>query len=123
MPLAGLDGTDADRYRAVREALAELDDAGNEAARRYLDGEWTREQAEAWLVQYTLASPERAAQRVDFFETYRGYGLNDNLGRDLVEAYVECVAPEPGDRCQAGTELLGSPRLPSDLVDGAAACR
>ena len=123
MPLAGLDGTDADRYRAVREALAELDDAGNEAARRYLDGEWTREQAEAWLVQYTLASPERAAQRVDFFETYRGYVINYNLGRDLVEAYVECVAPEPGDRWQAFTELLGSPRLPSDLVDGAAACR
>ena len=65
----------------------------------------------------------RAAQRTKFFDQYRSYVINYNLGRDLVEAYVECVAPEPGDRWQAFTELLGSPRLPSDLVDGAAACR
>ena len=123
MPIAGLDPAEADRYRAVREALAELDDAGNEAARRYLDGGWTREQAEAWLVRYTLASPERAAQRVDFFETYRGYVINYNLGRDLVQAYVECTAGADADaRWEAFADLLGSPRLPSDLVDGAAGC-
>ena len=113
MPLAGIDSAEAERYRAVREALAELDDAGNEAARRYLDRDWTREQAMDWLVRYTLVSRERASQRVDFFDTYRGYVINYNLGRDLVERYIECAA---GERWDTFTDLLGSPRLPSDLV-------
>ena len=120
MPLAGIDATDAARYRQVREALTELDDAGNEAARRYLDGEWSRDEAIEWLVRYTLVSPERASQRVDFFDTYRGYVINYNLGRDLVQAYVEAVAgDDPAARWDAFTELLGSPKLPSDLASGA----
>ncbi len=115
MPLAGIATENAARYRQVREALAELDDAGNEAARRYLDGDWTREQAIEWLVKYSLSSPERAAQRVDFFDTYRGYVINYNLGRDWVEAYIEAHGDSETERWRAFSELLGSPRLPSDL--------
>ena len=116
MPLAGIDAADAARYREVREALAELDDAGNEAARRYLDGDWSREQAIEWLIKYSLSSPERAAQRVDFFDTYRGYVINYNLGRDRVEAYIESHGEGEAERWRAFSELLGSPRLPSDLL-------
>lgn len=120
MPLAGIDASDADRYRAVREALKQLDGAGNEAARRYLDGDFTREQAADWLIRYTLVSPERAAQRVDFFDKYRGYVINYNLGRDLVRRYIDCAGEDADARWARFAELLGSPRLPSDLVDGAA---
>lgn len=47
--------------------------AGNEAARRYLDGEMDRAQAAAWLTRYALMTPARAQQRVAFFDKYR-YG-------------------------------------------------
>lgn len=122
MPLAGLDTAEAGRYRALREALKRLDDAGNAAARRYLDGSFSREEAVEWLVRYTLVSPERAAQRVDFFDKYRGYVINYNLGRDMVRAYIECGTDAAPERWRRFAELLGSPRLPSDLADGAAAC-
>ncbi|MEX0899654.1 MAG: hypothetical protein WD081_03085 [Gammaproteobacteria bacterium] len=115
MPLAHIPTENAARYRALREALAELDGAGNEAARRYLDGDWTRAQAIEWLVEYSLSSPERAAQRVDFFDTYRGYVINYNLGRDRVEAYIQAHGDSEAERWRAFKELLGSPRLPSDL--------
>lgn len=124
MPLAGIDTADAARYQQLRDARKVLADAGNEAARRYLDGEFTREQAVEWLVRYTLVSPERASQRVDFFDKYRGYVINYNLGRDLVQAYVECRGGrDEASRWRTFAELLGSPRLPSDLKDGAAPCR
>ena len=34
-------------------------------------------------------SPERATQRVRFFDQYRSYVINYNFGKDLVERYVE----------------------------------
>jgi hypothetical protein len=47
--------------------------AGNEAARRYLDGVFDRSQAATWLTRYALMAPARAQQRVAFFDKYR-YG-------------------------------------------------
>ena len=38
---------------------------------------------------YTLTSRQRAEQRVRFFDQYRSYVINYNLGKDLVRAYVE----------------------------------
>lgn len=116
MPLAGIDTANARRYWALRKALKELDYAGNEAARRYLNGEMTREEAADWLVRYTLVSRERAEQRVDFFDTYRSYVINYNLGRDMVRDYVESHADTENERWQIFGELLGSPRLPGDLA-------
>ena len=51
--------------------------------------------AAAYLAKYSLMSPERAAQRVRFIDTYRSYVINYNLGRDLVRAYVERLADDP----------------------------
>lgn len=114
-PLAGIDAAGLDEYAELRRQLRRLDYAGNEAARAYLDGEMTREEAIDWLVRYGLYSPERAAQRVDFFDTYRSYVINYNLGRDLVRDYIERNAATEAARWEAFGELLGSPRLPSGL--------
>src|SRR5690606_4340115 len=120
-PLAGLDQADAGRYYQVLEALEALSYAGNEAARRYLDGGFTADQAVDWLVRYTLTSPERARQRLRFIDRYRSYVINYNLGKDLVRAYVEGrggTPDQPDVRWRVFEELLSTPRLPSSLRSG-----
>jgi hypothetical protein len=117
-PLAGLDPASAARYAEVQRLLQGLGYAGNEAARRYLNGEISRQEAEAWLVRYSLMAPERAAQRVRFIEQYRSYVINYNLGQDLVREYVEKhggTADHPERRWEEFTGLISSPRLPSGL--------
>lgn len=117
-PLAGLDPSRAAEYSRVMQLVARLSYAGNEAARRYLNGEVDRKGTAAWLTQFTLMSLPRAQQRVDFFDRYRSYVINYNLGRDLVRDYVESGS---GDRMSAAerwrkfASLLTSPRLPSGL--------
>jgi hypothetical protein len=117
-PLAGLDPSTADRYAEVRDLLQQLGYAGNEAARGFLDGSLSRQDAEAWLVRYGLMSPERAAQRVRFIEQYRSYVINYNLGQDLVREYIEKrggTADHPRQRWDEFAKLISSPRLPSGL--------
>ena len=63
--------------------------AGNEAARRYLNGQIDRAAAAAWLTRFALMSPPRAEQRTRFMDDYRSYVINYNLGKDLVRQYVE----------------------------------
>ena len=67
-PLAGLDTSRVEAYFRVLDLLEQLDYAGNEAARRYLNGTFDAEEAANWLVTYALSEPDRAAQRVRFFE-------------------------------------------------------
>lgn len=114
-PLAGLNAADADAYYALLERLDQLSYAGNEAARDYLNGNIDREAAIQWLIDYALASPERARQRVDFFDTYRSYVINYNLGQDLVRHYIESGSGPATDRWQRFAGLLSSPMLPEDL--------
>ena len=117
-PLAGLDPAEAARYQQVTALLQGLDYAGNEAARRYLDGAIGAEQAADWLVTYTLTTPDRARQRLRFYDTYRSYVINYNLGRDLVRRWVEAqggTADRPQQRWEAFVRLLSTPRLPSEL--------
>jgi hypothetical protein len=60
----------------------------------------------------------RAEQRTRFFDTYRSYVINYNLGKDLVKQYVESrggVAAQPAKRWEEFVRLLASPRLPSGL--------
>ncbi len=115
-PLAGLDPAGAERYHRVRELAAKLASAVDEAARDYLDGAATAEQAQARLAAYALLSPPRARQRLRFIEEYRSYVINYDLGRDLVEHYVESRARGDRERrWQIFAQLLSSPRLPSAL--------
>lgn len=112
-PLAGLDASTADVYYEALEQVSKLSYAGNEAARRYLDGEIDAEAAAEFLARYAMMAPDRARQRVQFIERYRSYVINYNLGLDRVRAYVERVPEE--QRWSRFAELLSSPRLPSDL--------
>ena len=121
-PLAGLDADEADRYYQLSALLARLNYAGNEAARDYLNGDISREEAVDWLMRYSLSGRERARQRTDFFETYRSYVINYNLGKDMVRDYVERDTQSAEQRWQKFEQMLSTPVLPADLVatgDGA----
>jgi hypothetical protein len=117
-PLARLDAARAGEYYAVLELVDRLSYAGNEAARRYLNGTIDRAAAVAWLEKYALYTQPRAEQRVKFIEQYRSYVINYNLGKDLVRAYVERRMGRdktPARRWREFVALLSSPRLPSGL--------
>ena len=117
-PLAGLPPDEAEAYYRIQALVRELSYAGNEAARRYLNGDITADAAVEWLERYALMTPAAARQRIRFFDTYRSYVINYNLGQDLVRAYVERAArPNASDdRWRVFIELLSTPRLPSQLT-------
>lgn len=115
-PLAGIDPGRAAEYYRVMALAKELGYAGNEAARQYLDGRIGAAAAARWLTAYALMEPARAEQRVRFFDKYRSYVINYNLGEDLVRHHVERRAGgDPARRWAAFAALLSSPRLPSGL--------
>ncbi len=115
-PLARLDRSLAERNAAVRTIVEHLNYARNEVARRYLDGQLTRDGAVAAMRRYWLIAPEAAAKQLRFIDTYRSYVINYNLGRDLVADWVQREAGDsPGKRWPVFGSLLSSPRLPSDL--------
>ena len=79
-----------------------------------------RAQAAAWLERYALMPHDRAVQRVRFFDQYRSYVINYNLGKDMVRRYIESrggTADAPAKRWEEFERLLSSPRLPSGLKD------
>ena len=111
-----LDPSRAESFERALELADRLSYAGNEAARRYLDGEIDAEEAADWLTRFAAMDPERAAQRVKFIDKYRSYVINYNLGLDLVRRHVEAAAgDDPARRWEVFERLLSSPRLPSDL--------
>jgi len=119
-PLAGLDPDEAERYAFIQGLVQRLGYAGNEAARGYVNGTFTREVAAHWLERYAMMSPDRAMQRTKFFDAYRSYVINYNLGQDLVRGYIEAhggTADDPERRWAVFADLLASPRLPSELLE------
>ena len=117
-PLAGLDASQADKYYEVQALIGKLSYAGNEAARKYLNGEISREAAAEWMEKYQLNEPERAMQRTRFFDQYRSYVINYNLGKDLVANYVESqggTADNPEKRWEVFRELLSNPNTASTI--------
>jgi hypothetical protein len=81
-----------------------------------LNGEIDRTAAVAWLTRFAMMSPKAAEQRTRFFDTYRSYVINYNLGKDLVKQFVESRAGAPSARrWDEFVRLLASPRLPSGL--------
>jgi hypothetical protein len=119
-PLAGLNPARAKEFDKVRQIVDRLAYAGNEAARRYLNGEIDAAAAVRWLADYALYPRDRAEQRVRFIVQYRSYVINYNLGKDLVRKYVEShggTPDHPERRWEVFRELLSSPRLPSQLTE------
>ena len=117
-PTAGLDPSRVEEYYTVQKAVDKLSYAGNEAARRYLNGEIDRSAATAWLTAFAMMSPKRAEQRTRFFDDYRSYVVNYNLGKDLVKQHIESrggTSQDPSKRWTEFITLLGSLRLPSGL--------
>ncbi len=115
-PLAGLDASKAPLYYQVQELYGQLSYAGNVAAKRYLDGELSKSETIAFLMKYAMNSAEKAEQRIGFFERYRAYVINYNLGQDLVKDYVESRSgANQQQRWQIFTELLANPKSASML--------
>ena len=120
-PLAGLDASQAEKYGRVQDLVDRLSYAGNEAARRYLDGKIDGKAAADYLVRYGLWPRARAEQRVRFMDQYRSYVINYNLGKDLVRMHIEALGgtpDRPEKRWEEFKKLLASPRLPSGLHGG-----
>jgi len=125
-PLAGLDGSQAAAYAKIRALVDRLSYAGNEAARHYLNGERTRTQTVDWLDALRDVAAGGRRERTRFFDTYRSYVINYNLGQgsgEAVRGIEEFPAASSSERrWQEFVRLLASPRLPSALrTDGAAA--
>jgi hypothetical protein len=117
-PLAGITSDRAQQYYDVLDLVDRLSYAGNEAARRYLDGQIDARAAADWLERYAMMPRLRAEQRVKFFDQYRSYVINYNLGKDLVKVYIENrtnADRSPTRTWQEFAALLSSPRLPSGL--------
>ena len=117
-PLAKLDASRVTAYYEVMDLVDRLSYAGNEAARQYLDGKIDAKGAAVWLEKYAMMPRARAEQRIKFFDQYRSYVINYNLGKDLSRQFIEKRIgndPTPGRRWQEFAALLSSPRLPSGL--------
>ena len=98
--------------------VTRLSYAGNEAARRYLDG--MRIAGDGGLADPIRADVAGAGaeQRDAFMDAYCSYVINYNLGQDLVRDYIEArggTTANPDRRWDLFLALLQSPRLPSGL--------
>jgi hypothetical protein len=113
LPLAGLTGAPVQEKAELNALVRRLGRAEYTVADAYLAGRIDRTEATRLLSQYMLTTPERAAQRVRFIDTYRSYIINYGLGRDVVQAWVERQGP---DRWQGMETLLSSQILPVDLL-------
>jgi hypothetical protein len=117
-PAAGIDASRADEYYAVQDLMKDLSYAGNEAARRLINGEIDDSAAVQWLQGYAVMEPARAQQRLKFIQRYRSYVINYNLGEDMVRRYIEKRSgSDPEKRWREFAKLLSSPRLPSGLQE------
>jgi hypothetical protein len=114
-PLAGLDTEQADLYYEVAGLIAQLDFADNEAARDYLNGDITRDEAAVWVQTYELERKDKSVQRTRFFDAYRSYVINYNHGKALVIDYVERDGADADERWARFEKMLSSPMLPADL--------
>jgi len=114
-PLAGLNADDADLYYTVAALIAKLNFAGNEAARGYLNGDMTREEAAQWLQAYAMTPADKSLQRIRFIDAYRSYVINYNHGKAMVADYIERDGADADERWARFEAMLSSPMLPSDL--------
>ncbi len=116
-PLAGLtpDAPRAPDSQAVKDAKRVLDYAAIHAAREYLDGRMSREQAVAFMVKFNSYTESRAEQRIDFFDSYRGYIINYSLGQHVIGDYVGSRVAKGEDPWDVFKYILDTPLTLTDL--------
>jgi len=117
-PLAGLNPDLAEKYAKVEELVSKLSYAGNEAARAFLNGDFSEEETIIYLMDYNLMTEERAKQRLSFIKKYRSYVVNYNYGKDLVSKFIKNKGGTPDHpeiRWFLFQDLLSNPYLPNDL--------
>jgi hypothetical protein len=113
-PASGLDSADAEHYDRIRRLVEQLAYAVNEAARGYLDGWMTADEAVRWLIEYALMTPEQARLRLRFIQQYRSYVINYNVGLDVARRHLEAQGGTPEDPDRTWLlfkELLQSPGI------------
>lgn len=119
-PLAGLDPGFAEKYYRLLKLRHQLKYADIEVARQFLDQKCTEEEAIQWILKYSLVTPERAKQSLQFIKVYRAYIINYSYGEDLVEKYVEKqggTLDNPQKRWAIFQQLISSPQTPSGLMN------
>ncbi len=114
-PLAELDPADAEKLNVLNMERRKLSHARNHIAREYLDGRLSSEDAVEMLMRYNLVSRERAEQSLSFIDTYRGYVINYNIGRDIVGQYIQRKVDSGQNRWDAFQTLLMTPLSASDI--------
>ena len=119
VPITGNDAVDLDALRKLQGLRHEMRYAGIEAARKYLDGDWSKKETIAWLTTYELVAPEEMDAWFGFTDRYRAYRINYVLGEDLVRSYVNNENPDgdvDGD-WRALAKLLSLPPAPMLFED------
>ncbi len=111
-PLAGIADADFAKKARLGALMRRLARAEYTIADDFLSGRVARDETIARLARYSLTTPDKAAQRLRFIETYRSYIINYGLGRDTVQAWVE---RQGADHWAAMETLLSSQILPVDL--------
>ena len=119
-PLAGISTKNADLYYQVLTLQKKLDGAGVLAARNYLNDEWTKEETVIWLQKFQLRTKERAEKYLSFIETYRSYVVTYNMGRIIIEEYLDKnggTKDNLAKRWEIFSKLISTPQTPSGLMD------
>jgi hypothetical protein len=119
VPITGNDSADFDALREISQLLHDMRYAGIDAARHYLDGDWSKAETVDWLTNYALVAPEDMDAWFGFTDRYRAYRINYVLGEDLVQSYVERNNPD-GDaegNWQALAQLVSLPPAPKLFAD------
>ena len=117
-PIAGLDPSQAETLGKVNALRARLSHVRNHYAREYLDGRMSREDAIQMAMKYELHSRDRAEKTLEFIDTYRGYVINYNLGKDIVTDFIDARVSGGEDRWTVFETVLRTPTTASDLVAG-----
>jgi hypothetical protein len=118
-PLAGINSSQYDLYQKIQYFTKKLSFISVETARRYLNGNLTKEQAVDWLMKYQLQDRQRAERSIRFYDKYRSYIINYHVGQELVESYINAKVSglDNKSKWQLFTEIITKPTLPVDLMD------
>jgi len=112
MPLAGLDTTGAYAYLLVKRfARRKLRNALTEAARGFVNGTMTENEATHWVNDFALRG-----SAINTVMNDRTYIAHYTCGRDLVKNYIEAHSSSDDERWEAYGKLLSTLVVPKDLV-------